>query len=310
MQRQRLINLLVFIYSVISVARIWILIYSENSLLRGRLGVLQLTAMARITINDLIEKKSSGKKISMLTAYDYPFAKIADEAGIDALLVGDSLAMVVQGLDNTLPVTMEEMIYHTRMVARGTQSALVIGDMPFMSYQTSIEDAVKNAGRFLKEGGAAAIKIEGGSEVEEHIWAMTRSDMPVMAHIGLTPQSIHRMGGYKVQGKTEEAQQILLEEAHIAEDAGAFALVLEAIPMGLARKITEELTIPTIGIGAGPHCDGQVLVMHDVLGLFERFVPKFVKRYANLKGEALKAIKAFRSDVEKGTFPSKRHSFK
>lgn len=246
----------------------------------------------------------------MLTAYDYPFAKIADEAGIDALLVGDSLAMVVQGLENTLPVTMEEMLYHTKMVARGTRNALVIGDMPFMSYQTSVADAVGNAGRFLKEGGASAIKIEGGSEVEEHIWAITRSDIPVMAHIGLTPQSIHRMGGFKVQGKTEEARRMLIEEAHIVEDAGAFALVLEAIPMGLAKKITGELAIPTIGIGAGPHCDGQVLVMHDVLGLFERFVPKFVKQYANLKGETLKAIKAFRSDVEKGAFPSKRHSFK
>jgi 3-methyl-2-oxobutanoate hydroxymethyltransferase len=266
--------------------------------------------MAKTTINDLIEKKSAGKKISILTAYDYPFAKIADEAGIDALLVGDSLAMVVQGLENTLPVTMDEMIYHTRMVARGTENALVIGDMPFMSYQTSIEDAVGNAGRFLKEAGAAAIKIEGGSEVEEHIWAMTRADIPVLAHIGLTPQSIHRMGGYKVQGKTEEAQKILIEEAHITEDAGAFALVLEAIPMGLAKKITEELTIPTIGIGAGPHCDGQVLVMHDVLGLFDRFTPKFVKQYTNLKAESLKAIKAFRTEVEKGTFPTKRQSFK
>lgn len=266
--------------------------------------------MGRITINDLIKKKQEGRKISIITSYDYPFARIADEAGIDALLVGDSLAMVVQGLENTLPVTIDEMVYHTSMVSRGAQNALVIGDMPFMSYQTSIEDAVRNAGRFIKEGGASAIKIEGGSEVEEHIWVMTRSDIPVMAHIGLTPQSIHRMGGYKVQGKSEEAQRILIEEAHIAEDAGAFALVLEAIPMGLAKKITEELTIPTIGIGAGPHCDGQVLVMHDVLGLFERFVPKFVKKYANLRGEALKAIKAFRSDVEKGAFPSKRQSFK
>jgi 3-methyl-2-oxobutanoate hydroxymethyltransferase len=282
----------------------------KRILLPNLTGVLKLTAMGRITINELLNKKAAGKKISILTAYDYPFAKIADEAGIDALLVGDSLAMVVQGLENTLPVTMEEMLYHTRMVVRGTQNALVIGDMPFMSYQANIEDAVRNAGRFLKEGGASAIKIEGGSEVEEHIWSMTRSDIPVMAHIGLTPQSIHKMGGYKVQGKTEEARRILLEEAHIAEDAGAFALVLEAIPMGLARKITEELTIPTIGIGAGPHCDGQVLVMHDVLGLFERFVPKFVKQYANLKREALKAMKAFRSDVEKGDFPSRRQSFK
>jgi 3-methyl-2-oxobutanoate hydroxymethyltransferase len=266
--------------------------------------------MSAITINDLIKKKAEGKKITMLTAYDYPFARIADEAGIDALLVGDSLAMVVQGLDNTLPVTMDEMVYHTRMVTRGAERAMVIGDMPFMSYHTSIEDAVRNAGRFLKEAGATAVKIEGGEEVAEHIRAMTRSDIPVLAHIGLTPQSIHRMGGYKVQGKTEEAQKRLIEEAHIVEEAGAFAVVLEAIPMELSRNITKELAIPTIGIGAGPHCDGQVLVIHDVLGLFERFVPKFVKRYARLKDEALKAVKAYKKEVESGGFPTEDQSFK
>jgi 3-methyl-2-oxobutanoate hydroxymethyltransferase len=266
--------------------------------------------MPGITINDLMKKKAEGRKITMLTAYDYPFARIADEAGIDVLLVGDSLAMVVQGLENTLPVTMEEMIYHTKMVSRGAKNAMVIGDMPFMSYQTGVEEAVKNAGRFLKEAGASAIKMEGGAEVAEHIAAMTRSDIPVLAHIGLTPQSIHRMGGYRVQGKTEEAKKRLLEEAHIVEDAGAFALVLEAIPMELARKITGELAIPTIGIGAGPHCDGQVLVVHDVLGLFERFVPKFVKRYAGLKDEALKAIKSYKEDVQNGGFPTEDQSFK
>jgi 3-methyl-2-oxobutanoate hydroxymethyltransferase len=218
--------------------------------------------------------------------------------------------MVVQGLDNTLPVTMDEMIYHTKIVGRAVKNALVIGDMPFMSYQTSIEDAVRNAGRFLKEGGASAIKLEGGAEVAEQIRAMTKSEIPVMAHIGLTPQSIHRMGGYKVQGKTEEAAKRLLKEAHIVEDAGAFALLLEAIPLKLAHKITKELSIPTIGIGAGPHCDGQVLVLHDVIGMFERFVPKFVKRYADLKGEALKAIKTYREEVEKGEFPSEEQSFK
>jgi len=179
-----------------------------------------------------------------------------------------------------------------------------------MSYQACVEDAVRNAGRFLKEAGASAIKIEGGAEVAEHIKTMTKSDIPVMAHIGLTPQSIHRMGGYKVQGKTEEAQKKLIKEAHLAEDAGAFALLLEAIPMNLAKKITEELSIPTIGIGAGPFCDGQVLVLHDVIGLFDRFVPKFVKRYANLKEEALKAIKAYKEDIEKGAFPSEEQSFK
>ncbi len=246
----------------------------------------------------------------MLTAYDYPFACIVDEAGIDVILVGDSLGMVVQGMENTLHVTMDEMIYHTGMVSRAVRNAMVIGDMPFMSYQASIEDAVKNGGRFLKETGASAVKMEGGAEVAAHIKAMTISDIPVMAHIGLTPQSIHRMGGYKVQGKTEEAAKKLIEAAHIVEDAGAFSLLLEAIPLNLSKKITEELSIPTIGIGAGPHCDGQVLVLHDIIGLFERFVPKFVKQYVNLKEETLKAIKNYKEEVEKGTFPSEKQSFK
>jgi 3-methyl-2-oxobutanoate hydroxymethyltransferase len=205
---------------------------------------------------------------------------------------------------------MDEMIYHTRLVTRAVKNAMVIGDMPFMSYQTGVADAVRNAGRFLKEAGAAAVKLEGGAEVVEQIRAMTRSDIPVMAHIGLTPQSIHRMGGYKVQGKTEEAAKRLIDEARIAEDAGAFSLLLEAIPMGLAKRITAELSIPTIGIGAGPHCDGQVLVLHDVIGMFERFVPKFVKRYASLKESALKAVKEYRDEVEKGIFPSEDTSFK
>ena len=266
--------------------------------------------MAKTTIQDLLKKKSEGKKITMLTAYDYPFAQIVDEAGIDVILVGDSLGMVVQGLDNTLPVTMDEMIYHTKIVSRAVRNAFVIGDMPFMSYQTGIEDAIRNAGRFLKEAGASAIKLEGGAEVAGQIRAMTRSEIPVMAHIGLTPQSIHRMGGYKVQGKTEEAAKRLIEEAHMVEDAGAFSLLIEAIPMKLAERITKELSIPTIGIGAGPHCDGQVLVLHDVIGMFERFVPKFVKRYASLKDEALKAIMTYREEVEKGEFPSEEQSFK
>lgn len=266
--------------------------------------------MPNFTIHDFLKKKKEGRKITMLTAYDYPFARIVDEAGIDAILVGDSLGMVVQGLENTLPVTMDEMIYHTKMVTRAVKNALVIGDMPFMSYQTGVPDAVKNAGRFLKEAGASGVKMEGGAEIADHIRALTRSDIPVMAHIGLTPQSIHRMGGYKVQGKTELAAKKLIEEAHMAEDAGAFSLLLEAIPMDLAKKITGELSIPTIGIGAGPHCDGQILVLHDVIGLFERFVPKFVKQYANVKDDALKAIIAYREEIEKGVFPSKEQSFK
>lgn len=266
--------------------------------------------MSSFTIEDFIKKKKENRKITMLTAYDYPFARIVDEAGIDVILVGDSLGMVVQGLENTLPVTMDEMIYHTKMVTRAVKNAMVIGDMPFMSYQASITEAISNAGRFLKEGGASAIKLEGGSEVAEHITAMTRSDIPVMAHIGLTPQSIHRMGGYRVQGKTEEAADKLMEEARIVEDAGAFALLLEAVPMELAKKITGSLNIPVIGIGAGPHCDGQVLVLHDVIGLFDRFVPKFVKKYTNTKDNILKALKSYKKDVEDCTFPSEEQSFK
>ncbi|VAX34424.1 3-methyl-2-oxobutanoate hydroxymethyltransferase [hydrothermal vent metagenome] len=266
--------------------------------------------MARVTINDFLKKKLEGRKIVLLTAYDYPFARILDEAGVDAILVGDSLSMVVQGLENTLPVTMDEMVYHTKMVARAAQRAMVIGDMPFMSYQTSVEDALRNAGRFLKEGGAHAVKVEGGSEVSEKIRAIVSADIPVMAHIGLTPQAIHRMGGYSVQGRTEEARQRLIEEARVLQDAGAFSLVLEAIPLELAKKISETLVIPTIGIGAGPYCDGQVLVLHDILGLFERFVPKFVKRYANLKEDALTAVKKFREEVENGEFPGEEQSFK
>jgi 3-methyl-2-oxobutanoate hydroxymethyltransferase len=266
--------------------------------------------MPKITIQDFLKKKAENRKITMITAYDYPFAKVVDEAGIDAIIVGDSVGMVVQGLENTLPVTMDEMIYHTKIVSRAVNNALVIGDLPFMSYQASVEDAVRNAGKFLKDAGASAVKIEGGAEVAQHIRAMTKSDIPVMAHIGLTPQSIHRMGGYKVQGKTEESAKRLIEEAHVTEDAGAFSLLLEAIPMELAKKITEELSIPTIGIGAGPYCDGQVLVLHDVLGLFERFLPRFAKRYANLRDEALNAIKVYKEEVEKRIFPSEEQSFK
>lgn len=263
----------------------------------------------RFTVNDFYKKKQAGEKIAIITAYDFPTAAMAQEAGIDVLLVGDSLGMVVQGLENTLPVTMDEMIYHTKMVSRAAKDAFVIGDMPYMSYQVSVEQAVANAGRFLKEAGANAVKIEGGRETAEKVRAMTAADIPVMAHIGLTPQSIHKMGGYKVQGKTEEAARILLEDAKILQDAGAFSIVLEAIPSSLAKDITASLSISTVGIGAGPDCDCQVLVIHDVLGLFDRFVPKFVKRYANLKQDAVKALSEYRQDVEKRIFPSSDHSF-
>lgn len=265
--------------------------------------------MQKITIDALQKKKAKKEKITMLTAYDYCFAHILDESGIDAILVGDSVAMVVQGLENTLPVTMDEMVYHVKMVSRAAKRALVIADMPYLSYQVSREDAVRNAGRFIKEAGAQAVKIEGGREVADKIEAMTMAEIPVIGHIGLTPQAILRMGGFKVQGKTEEAQKILLEDAQILQKAGVIALILEAIPAELGKKITESLQIPTIGIGAGPECDGQVLVIHDVLGLFERFVPKFVKRYANLKEEILKAVRTFKVEVEKGIFPGKEHSF-
>lgn len=274
------------------------------------LNVRVIIVMGKFTVQDFLKKKASGEKLTLLTAYDYPFARIVDEAGIDAILVGDSLAMVVQGIENTMPVTMDEMVYHVKMVCRGAQRAMVIADMPYMSYQSSVRDAVLNAGRFIKEAGAQAVKLEGGSEFSDEIRAMTKAEIPVMAHIGLTPQSIHRMGGYKIQGKTEETAKKLIEEAHKVQDAGAFSLVIEAIPLDLAQTITSEIDIPTIGIGAGPYCDGQILVLHDVIGLFERFVPRFVKCYANLKDEALSAIKKYKEEVEQEIFPSKEHSFK
>ncbi len=266
--------------------------------------------MKKKTIQDIIKKKADGQKITMLTAYDYPFARMVDEAGIDMVLVGDSVAMVVQGLENTLPVTMDEMVYHTRMTKRGVTSALLVGDMPFMSYQAGLSDALRNAARFIKEGGAEAVKIEGGLETVHTVEALTRAEIPVMAHIGLTPQAIHRMGGFRIQGRTEEAANRLIVEAKGMESAGAFAIVLEAVPMELAKRITESVSIPTIGIGAGPHVDGQVLVLYDLLGIFERFLPRFAKRYAHMKEEGIKAIAQFKEEVEKGIFPSGDQSFK
>jgi 3-methyl-2-oxobutanoate hydroxymethyltransferase len=266
--------------------------------------------MPKRTVLDIYKKKAEGKKITMLTAYDYPTAQIVDQAGIDMILVGDSLGMVVQGGTSTLPVTMDEMIYHTRMVSRAAQSALVVGDMPFLSYQTHKAEAVRNAGRFLKEAGAEAIKLEGGSQMAETIRTIVDAGIPVMAHIGLTPQYVHMLGGFKVQGKDDAAREKILADARAIQDAGAFSVVLEAIPALLAKDIHEMLRIPTIGIGAGPDCDGQVLVLHDLLGLFDRFTPKFVKQYANLKDQALIAIKEYKQEVETGKFPSQGHSFK
>jgi 3-methyl-2-oxobutanoate hydroxymethyltransferase len=254
--------------------------------------------------------KQRGEKITCLTAYDYAFARILDEAGIEMLLVGDSLGCVVQGGANTLAVTMDEMIYHTRLVARGRKRALVIGDMPFMSYQTGKDEALRNAGRFFKEAGAEAIKLEGGVAVQDSIRAIVDAGMPVMGHIGLTPQSVHQFGGYKVQGRERERRDALLRDAVAVEQAGAFAVVLEGIPQDLAGEITERLTIPTIGIGAGMQCDGQVLVIHDMLGLFDDFVPKFVKRYADVKQTMLGAVKEFVGEVKERKFPAAEHSFK
>ena len=266
--------------------------------------------MPKITVLDINKKKAEGKKITMLTAYDYPMAQIVDQAGIDMILVGDSLGMVVQGVSSTLPVTMDEMIYHTKMVARAASSAMVVGDMPFLSYQTHKAEAVRNAGRFLKEAGAEAVKLEGGTQMAEAIRAIVNAGIPVVAHIGLTPQYVHSLGGFKVQGKDEAAREKVLADARAVEEAGAFSVVLEAIPAPLAKEIHGILHIPTIGIGAGPDCDGQVLVIHDLLGLFDRFTPKFVKKYANLKDVALKAVKEYKQDVENGKFPSEEHSFK
>ena len=266
--------------------------------------------MPKITILDIYKKKAEGKKITMLTAYDFPTAQIVDQAGIDMILVGDSLGNVVQGVANTLPVTMDEMIYHTKMVSRAAQTAMVVGDMPFLSYQTHKAEAIRNAGRFLKEANAECVKLEGGSQMAETIRAIVDAGIPVVAHIGLTPQYVHMLGGFKVQGKSEAAREKILADARAVQDAGAFSVVLEAIPVSLARDIQNVLHIPTIGIGAGPDCDGQVLVIHDLLGLFERFTPKFVKKYANLREEALKAVKQYKQDVESGAFPSEEHTFK
>jgi len=264
----------------------------------------------KITTPHIVKMKGRGEKITCLTAYDYAFARILDEAGVEMLLVGDSLGCVVQGNHNTLAVTMDEMIYHTRLVARGRQRALVIGDMPFLSYQVSKEKALANAGRFLQEGGAEAVKLEGGVTMQGTIEALVKIGIPVMGHIGLTPQSVHQFGGYKVQGRDKERREAVLHDAVAVEDAGAFSLVLEGMPVDLAEEITGRLTIPTIGIGAGIGCDGQVLVIHDMLGLFDDFQPKFVKRYADLKSIMLGAVKSYISDVKEKKFPTKEHSFK
>ncbi|MFQ5881136.1 MAG: 3-methyl-2-oxobutanoate hydroxymethyltransferase [Candidatus Methylomirabilales bacterium] len=266
--------------------------------------------MARVTTVALQEMKDRGEKITMLTAYDYPIARLLDEAGIEVILVGDSLAMVGLGYETTLPVTMEEMLHHVRAVARGVKRALLVADMPFLSYQASQEEAVRNAGWFLKEAGAHAVKLEGGREVADLTRRLVTSGIPVMGHLGLTPQMVHQFGGFKVQGRTATAAQHLLEDALLLEGAGSFAIVLEGIPWQVAEVITKELRIPTIGIGAGSYCDGQVLVTNDLLGLFDEFTPKFVKRYANLKESIRAAFAGYRHEVKTAQFPRSEHSFR
>ena len=253
--------------------------------------------------------KARGERIAMITAYDATFAQMLDEAGADMLLVGDSLGMVVQGLDSTLPVTVDEIIYHTRAVARGARRAMVIGDMPFMSWQLSLEQALKNAGRFLSEGGAQAVKLEGGLEAADTIRKLVSVGIPVVGHVGLLPQSVHAMGGFRVQGKTVEAAQRVLDDARAVAEAGAFALVLEGIPSDLAARITAELDIPTVGIGAGASCDGQVLVCYDMLGLTPNLRPKFVKRYAEMFAAGKQAAAQYCDEVKRGVFPAEEHAF-
>lgn len=267
-----------------------------------------MTKRKKVTILDLQAQKEKGQRFTMVTAYDYPTAQIADEAGIDVILVGDSLAMVVLGLPNTVSITVDEMLHHCRAVARGANTPLLVGDMPFMSY-TNAAEAIHNAGRFLKEANMDVVKMEGGRRVAPFAKAIVEAGIPVMGHIGLTPQTISQLGGFRVQGKTVEAIQDLIEDARALEEAGCFSLVLEAIPDQVAKIITEKLTVPTIGIGAGPHCDAQVLVLHDMVGLFDRFVPKFVKQYTNLHAQMVAALAQYKVEVEGGQFPGPDHVY-
>lgn len=265
--------------------------------------------MARATTLSLREKKKNGQKITMLTAYDYPTAQAMDEIGIDMILVGDSLGNVVLGYETTLFVTMEEMIHHTKAVTRGARNTMVVGDMPFLTYHFSVEDALRNAGRFMQEGGAQAVKLEGGRERTAVVKAMVEAGIPVLGHIGLTPQSVHQLGGFRVQGKDLDTAKKLIDDAKALEEAGCFGVVLECVPAALAEKITKEIGIPTIGIGAGAGCDGQVLVSHDLLGLFSGHVAKFVRQYAQIGQTMRQAFKAYKEEVESGSFPAAEHCY-
>lgn len=262
------------------------------------------------TVKTFLEAKQKSEKLTMLTAYDYSTAKIIDDSGINGILVGDSLGMVFLGYEDTLSVTMEDMIYHTKAVSRGVKKSLIVADMPFMSYQTSVYDSLVNAGRLIKEGGANAVKLEGGSEVCEQIQGIVKASIPVMAHIGLTPQSINTLGGFKVQGKAEEEAHKLIESAKRIEEAGAFAIVLECIPEKLAEIISNSISIPTIGIGAGNKCDGQILVYQDMLGMYSDFIPKFTKQYSDIGSEMKKAFLNYIDEVKRGYFPEEKHTFK
>ena len=266
-------------------------------------------ADAPVTVRTLRQMKTKGQRISMLTCYDATFARILDGAGVDVLLVGDSLGMVVQGHETTLPVTIDEMIYHCRAVVRGTRRAQVVGDLPFMSYQASDDDGVRNAGRLLKEGGVQSVKLEGGERVCPLVHRLVSGGIPVMGHLGLTPQSINAFGGYRIQGRGRDAGERVLADALALQDAGAYALVLEGVPWPLAKRVTEALEIPTVGIGAGAHCDGQVLVIYDLLGMDPDFRPTFVKTYDDLHGRITEAVGAYRDDVREGRFPTEKHSF-
>ena len=266
--------------------------------------------MERVTVPQIAAMKAQNRRITMVTAYDYLMGKLVDEAGVDCVLVGDSLAMVVLGYETTLPVTMDEMLHHARAVRRGVKRALVIGDLPFGSFQGSVAEAVANAVRFLKEAEVDAVKLEGGRRVAEHVRAMVEHGIPVLGHIGMTPQSVRAFGGFRVQGRGADQEAKMVDDAKALEEAGAFAVVLEGMPAGLAARITAELSIPTIGIGAGKECDGQVLVLYDLLGLVEEFKPKFVKRYANLAEETRKAVRAFCEEVRAGLYPGDEHSYR
>ncbi len=266
-------------------------------------------APPKVTTATLRQKKAQRERITALTAYDHLFASLLDEAGVDVLLVGDSVATVVQGRDTTVPVTMDQMVYHTEMVARAAKRALVVGDLPFLSYQIGVEDALRNAGRLLKEGLAEAVKLEGGIDFAPTVQRLVAAGIPVMGHLGLTPQSIHQFGSYRARGIDEAEQQRILDDAKALEQAGAFALVLEKVPAELARRVTASVSVPTIGIGAGPHTDGQILVTHDLLGLFTRFRPRFVRRYKQLGAEIGDAVRAYCRDVQGGAFPSADESY-